>query len=166
MWLRSICLKNLAIGRHWLSWCVRIIASLWVAYLHSWRKVTNLEKTLKICEKLWNFFFVTVKTVKWLKTVNNSEKQWKTVEKSENLWKWKKKNGEKLWKCVRNGEKLWREGGRQGRREGWPLRGQETDHVISGLMRGLKNHGRWTSHTQTDGHVDSMTAWPRVRKNQ
>ena len=36
------------------------------------------------------------------------------------------------------------------------MRGQETDHVISGPMRGLdKNCMRW--RRQTSGHRDSMT---------
>ena len=45
---------------------------------------------------------------------------------------------------VKNGEG--REGGREGGRV--DLRASE---------RPKKNHGGWTSHTQTDGHVDYMT---------
>ena len=41
---------------------------------------------------------------------------------------------------------------------GWPMRGQATDHVISGPMRGLtKNCIRWL--TQTDKHTNRQTLW-------
>ena len=41
------------------------------------------------------------------------------------------------------------------------MRGQDTDNVISGPMRGLKkdesNGANKQTHRQTDGHCDSMT---------
>ena len=48
--------------------------------------------------------------------------------------------------------------GREGRREGGPIRGLGTDHVISLPMRGLKKlHPIAHTDTQTDGHADYMT---------
>ena len=37
------------------------------------------------------------------------------------------------------------------------MRGLETDHVISGPMRDLKQNAWGMDFTQTDGHVNSIT---------
>ena len=61
----------------------------------------------------------------------------------------------------------------EGGREGVPMRGQETDHVNSGPMRGLKKmypmaQTNRQTNRQTDGHGDSLTElaqWGRFSEN-
>ena len=62
---------------------------------------------------------------------------------------------EKLWKTAIKKEKYEKYAPLpQGGREDWPMRGLETDHVISGPMKGLKKHmlrGHLT-YINKDGH--------------
>ena len=120
-------------------------------------------KALKYCEKRWKDvanFERRSKTVKFLK---NWEKLWKNEGK-----RWKRWKTRKAGKTVNNGEKqgaggeIERERYREGECEDWPMRGLETNHVISGPKRGLQKKftGRGQTHIQTSRLTKKN--WPKV----